>query len=221
MDLASRSLVVFSIMVSFYMSAVPRQVLAQGCTLETNLDSATTENVGTAKASASLFLNALNSNGSLRKESLKLLHAALGKVEAATSEQKGKATYLKPLIKFVTSPDAFDPVHLADSYCNELLKKTTSVPIEFNNRSFSSLDAFYEWYQGLATGQNRDGKVLFKSCDQRCSPQYTTLLDKRENELRVDTKVICGPMRDHQKNQYTLEADVEWRCNSSLKEATN
>ena len=161
------------------------------------------EQIGSAKATASLWANARGSKGSIKAESDKLVAASVSKVKEAKKDG---------VIVLKTIPAKYKSDYSDKELCSKYLAQTQEKPFEYKGRNFASLDKLNEWLGDFTQGKGKDGKDLYKKCDGSCSPQYTTKIKLTGNTYTVDSSVVCGHARDKDDNMYDLTATVQWQC---------
>lgn len=170
-------------------------------------------------ASASLFMNLGGMEGSVRKESEKLLQEASRLLQTITPPPAGCPTGCKPQpvaeLVFLSQPNKLDSSADDTEYCRQLLKRTEQQPITFNQLSFPDMPTFSSWFSQLAQGKGTEGSVLYAKCDRDCSPIYRSYIDNGGKNISAVTEVVCGEPRDKDDNQYVLSYKYRWRCESN------
>lgn len=157
-------------------------------------------------ASAGYWSNFTNKAGSIRATSKSMLDDA---TEAAKSGDPGQ------WIIFKSIPELSAKVDADDYMCDRYEKATTKLPLEFNNKRFSSVNELTDWIMKFTQGEGADGKSLYEQCPGNCSPQYTWWIDPANSELKVQARVICGPPRDHDSDAYKLSTALTTDCKAT------
>lgn len=170
----------------------------------------------TATATASMLDNMRNKKGSLKYETNLMFANAKKKIAELKAPSDLCPDHCKtattPYFVFSSVPSKFLTQYGDANKCAGLLKKTKAAPITYSDRAFASLDAFNAWYNDFSQGKGTDGKDLYRQCDGSCSPQYQTLLQGMDNNLKVTAKVVCGQARDKNDNTYQLKSSFRWVC---------
>lgn len=171
--------------------------------------------VGNTLASAGFFDNLRNSDDSIRFQ----MDELLSKSEAqATQEAQPPSSCTqscaRPVVAVVFSsvPNMTLPAYEDSPTCQKLLEQTTKAPIVYGKRTFETREEAEEWYNDLTQGDGTDGEDLYNRCPGSCSPAYSSLMYRINNQLVVTTSIICGHARDKDDNQYRLNSSLRWMC---------
>ena len=170
-------------------------------TVSSNLTAETSEickneaaKIESTQATASTWANLRNSDGSLKRETDKLLSKGFNLLSDET------------IISISSKPAKYLSKHSDNEYCEKKLIETEKTPIIFSDKKFSSFEELNNWIADFSQGKGEEGKELYSICDKSCSPQYIYNIEKVENNLlKVDAIVICGLVRDKNDNMYNLE----------------
>lgn len=167
-------------------------------------------------ATASLYANLRNKAGSISFETKQMLDRAEDNIQSAIKPQDLCPSNCKlpgePLVIFKSIPNKYLEDYSQSNKCNAMLVDTTKNPIAYNHRVFDSLKSLEGWFGDLSQGKGSDGKDLYKKCDGQCSPQYTCNISNNGNNFTLDAKVVCGPARDKDDNQYKISYSYRWVC---------
>ncbi len=167
-------------------------------------------------ATASLYANLRNKEGSISFETKQMLDKAEDNIKNAVKPEdlcpSSCQLPTEPLIIFKSTPNKFLTDYDQSNKCNTMLADTTKSPITYDQRVFDSLKSLEEWFGNLSQGKGSDGKDLYKKCDGQCSPQYTCEINNTGSNFTLDAKVLCGPARDKDDNQYKISYSYQWVC---------
>ncbi len=168
-----------------------------------NCDSRALTPLATEIASAGFLSNLSNRADSIRATSKRMLDNAIGTVGSEASAQ--------PII-FKSIPELSTKADADDEMCKRLEKATTKAPLEFDDKRFASVDELTDWIMDFTQGKGTDGKSLYEQCPGKCSPQYTWWIDPDNTGLAVKARVVCGPPRDRNGNEYQLSIALATSC---------
>ena len=171
-------------------------------------------------ATASLYANLRNKSGSISFETKQMLDRAEDNIQSAIKPQDLCPSNCKlpsePLVIFKSTPNKYLVDYDQSSKCNAMLVDTTKNPIAYNHRVFDSLKSLEDWFGDLLQGKGSDGKDLYNKCDGQCSPQYTCNISNNGNNFTLDAKVVCGPARDKDDNQYKISYSYRSVCQKQM-----
>ena len=167
-------------------------------------------------ATASTIANTFGKDGSLKKESKRLLGIAVEKLGGSEIPQDactqscetmhGPAAFLRSV------PNKFLGSYSDQGECQTLEAQTKKDPFRYTNLKFQTLDELNNWFGDFSQGKGKDGADLYARCPGSCSPQYTNIVRKENDYFSLQVEVICGPARDKSDNQYQLTAGYRWDC---------
>lgn len=167
-------------------------------------------------ATASTIANTFGKDGSLKKESKRLLSAAVDAISGAQVPQdacpqscetnEGPSAFLRSV------PNKFLSSYSDQGECQTLDAQTKKEPLKYTNLKFQTLDELNNWFGDFSQGKGKEGADLYARCPGSCSPQYTNIVRKVDNYFSLEVEVICGPARDKGDNQYQLSAGYRWNC---------
>lgn len=176
--------------------------------------------IAQTSCSGGLWANLSNSDGSLAKESPKLLSKAEAEIITAkppenycpanciASQQPAIVSYVIP--EFYVSHEDYPEAEL----CKRLQIETSHNPIEFNEKHFSSLEDFSEWFTQFSRGDGEDGGILYERCPGDCSIRYETVVRRVNNSIKAKSIVRCGIARDKELNSYKVSLAYRWGCDN-------
>lgn len=172
--------------------------------------------MGSVQATASLFANMRNAEGSIRFESSKIFSKYLSLAKTAPPPPSLCPEPCKPssspLVIFSSSPnktlDNYDEVE----ECSKFLVNTQNNPLIYPNRIFNSTDELSQWFNDFSQGKGVDGEDLYEKCPGLCTPALTAKISIAGSSYKVDTSVICGHARDRDDNSFVLKYGFKWSC---------
>lgn len=157
--------------------------------------------ISSKSASAAALMNLSNLPGSLKYELNELITNGLAKLPAN-----------KAYLAISVIPSKFQDSYHGKETCQQLLSETTASPLSYKNMTFSSKDKLINWFYDFTQGKGADGKDLYNRCPGLCSPQYTTAIRSRSDELLLDVFVVCGHARNKWENTYHLKSYLSSSC---------
>lgn len=167
-------------------------------------------------ATASTFANVTGADGSIKKESGKLLTQAVDGVREAKQPDSVCSADCNvnpsPFIFLRSVPNKFLSDYSDKAECDKFETETTDKPIFYGNLHFNSLAELNDWFGDFSQGKGKEGKDLYNRCPGSCSPRYTNIIRPSENGFDVEAEVVCGAARDKSDNQYQLSAGYHWAC---------
>lgn len=169
-------------------------------------------------ASAGNFTNMLNQRGSLKYESQQMLKKALNEIKFPDNFcPVGCELPEQPIVLFRSIPTDFLDDYSDKKHCENLFEKTNIDPITYENLAFENLNSFTSWIGEFSQGNGREGRDLYKKCDESCSPQYAYYIQpESKTQVQVNTQVICGHARDKSSDKYNLSYSYLWQCRDPL-----
>lgn len=169
-----------------------------------------------AVATAGIWANAMNSEGSVRRESRRMFESA---DRAATSDPPQNScpkpcdVAAQPVIVFRSIPQKYLSEYDGQAQCERLLALTSGEPFVYHKSGFSSVAEVSEWFSDFSQGEGEDGEDLYERCSGLCSPQYTTYIEQLgPRQFKARAEVVCGHARDKSNNRYRLELLHRWTC---------
>jgi hypothetical protein len=159
--------------------------------------------LATETASAGLLANLGNRADSIRGASKKMLNSAIEMVRSDASPQR---------IIFKSIPELSDKTTADDQMCERHERATRKEPLTFDEKRFATVDDLTDWIMDFTRGKGTEGKLLYKQCPGKCSPQYTWWIEPRESALHVNARVVCGRPRDRDGNNYRLSIELAAAC---------
>lgn len=145
-------------------------------------------------ATASIWANMRGTSNSIASKSVSMVNDAF-------SASSGS-------IALVVTPNKF----LADSddqqYCAQLSSTYNQNPLKFGPKQFDTVEDFSNWFSQLSQGKGSDGEVLYKKCDEDCSPSYSVVIQKSGNGYTVNATTACNQPRDKDDDQYVLTSGI-------------
>lgn len=167
-------------------------------------------------AKASIWSNVMKTDDSVSTKSKELLQEAAEKIGLLRPPESlcptNCALIDKPHILFSSTPKKVLESYDDKDVCEKMLKDTSSQPISFQNRRFSTVEDINGYYSNLCQGSGDDGEVLYQKCSSSCSPRYLSFIDKGSSGFLMTTKIVCGHARDKDDDQYELSAIYRWSC---------
>ncbi len=161
-------------------------------------------------ATANFWDNFRKNKGSLSYESIHLLSIAKSNLNKQSFECSSGSVRKK--ILFQTVPNKFLKNYTDKDYCLKILEQTKKKPFYFTPGSFSSIENLYDWFSKFSQGNGEEGRKLYEFCDKSCSPRYYNTITLEQNEYSLETKTVCGPARDKEDNNYTLQVSFLLEC---------
>lgn len=172
--------------------------------------------LGKTKASAGLFSNLFNREGSMSYESEKAFRVAQTQISQA---KKPHALCRKPCevsdapsISLRSTPSAFKSQYSDYDYCQRKTEETSQSPLRFQQNGFRTLEELSSWIERFSQGKGKEGKELYEACDASCSPRYHYRIMEVDDLYSVHAEIVCGHARDKSENSYMLEYSYEWSC---------
>jgi hypothetical protein len=171
--------------------------------------------VRTTLASAGFFANLRNAEHSINSRMDALLAQARAQAaQVASQPSPCKQSCQTPVVAvvFTSAPQIALDNYDEREACEHLLRSTTTHPIMYANRAFTSEQDAKQWYKDLTQGDGPDGEDLYQRCPGLCSPSYSSTAYHLGNQFIVTTSIICGHARDKDDDQYRLSASLRWLC---------
>ena len=159
--------------------------------------------LATETASAGFMANLGNRADSIRAVSKKMLNSAIATARSDASPQR---------IIFKSIPELSNKTTADDPMCERHEAATRKEPLAFDEKRFMTADDLTDWIMDFTQGKGTEGKLLYKQCPGKCSPQYTWWIEPDETELLVKARVVCGLPRDRDGNSYRLSIELTAVC---------
>ena len=171
--------------------------------------------VASEVASASILANVIKTSGSIRATSERMFDDGTERIATAAAPAELCPSHCEPAEPQMVFQ--VEPTRLLTEYdqaprCERLLEATLEQPLVYEGREFGSVREFSGWWRQFAVGKGPDGEDVYRHCDGRCTPRYTSVIVQHEDHLVADTSVICGHARDRQDNRYALSYSLRWTC---------
>ncbi len=170
--------------------------------------------IATETGSVGIIKNLAEDPSSIRAVAGRLLSNALsadGKTSGSDCDE-ACVQRAKAQIVYRVAPTTY----LADDQQREVCRKfetqTSSHPLTFNQREFSSVAELNEWITAFSQGHGEDGRLLYELCSSNCSPRYTFLIAEQNAGYAVKAEVLCGLARDRSNDVYRLSTAVRRSC---------
>lgn len=158
-----------------------------------------------AQGSAGIMVNLAETEDSIRGVARSLLGAALHSAGQAGASE----------VVFRVAPTRYLPLAEQQPLCTKLATETSVRPLNYADRSFSSVEDFDAWLMAFSQGQGEDGKLLYAQCGGNCDPSFTFVVSQQTGVMQVATEVYCGYARDRKVNLYTLSTTLRAACTAT------
>lgn len=171
--------------------------------------------IRTTLASAGFFANLRNAEHSINSRMDTLLSEAQAAAhKTAETRLPCPTACTKPAIAvvFTSTPNLQLQDYDEHSRCQRLYESTQISPIVYANRVFPSDRDAKKWYKELTQGNGPDGADLYERCPGKCSPSYSSIVYRKDEQYIVTASIVCGHARDKDDDQYRLTASLRWLC---------
>lgn len=189
----------FLSILTLLLAALPAHAQPNICTPKNQAD------ISSTVATAAALANITNKQDSLKYK----LNEIITKDSANLLPQKD--SYL--LLNVV--PNKFKETYTDQASCQQLLDKTTAMPLRYENLTFDTKESLIDWFYNFTQGKGRSGKDLYQRCPGSCSPQYTARIHTATDKYILDISVVCGHARDKWENNYQLRSFLSSSCSQS------
>jgi len=170
-----------------------------------------------ASATADSMANLRGAPGSLKAQLSRLLKDAQEGVTRVAAPTGNACPETCTAVGAARITIAVVPNKLLEHYedaekCTQRLTQTSLQPLRFGPRRVKSESELGEWIAEVSQGHGKEGALLYKKCDGRCSPRYFVDAAREGNEIVASMSVVCGPARDKDDNTYTVLSGYRWAC---------
>lgn len=164
--------------------------------------------------SAGLMKNIASHPESIRAIAGDLLKEALAQPRLQKTVDCGRDCTSSPdsQVVYRVEPMDFLAEEDQDEICLTLEQQTQVNPWRFADQQFESVDDINEWVMKFSQGRGEEGKKLYQRCASNCSPRYTFLIAREQQNYRLSTEVKCGLARDKDTDRYQISTALRYEC---------